>query len=76
VIDEVVGQYFVSVWFPVTWLYVISGFLLFRFFDIFKPWPIRWVDRKWHHAFATLLDDLMASVLAFVFLYGLSDVLT
>lgn len=66
VIDELAGQYFATVFFSVTLFHAIASFVLFRFFDILKPWPISWVDKKWHHPFATLLDDLLASVLAIV----------
>jgi phosphatidylglycerophosphatase A len=73
VIDELAGQYFATVYFPVTWFYALASFALFRFFDIVKPWPIRWVDREWRHSLATLIDDLMASALAVVCLLLLSN---
>lgn len=72
VIDELVGQYFVTVYFPISFFNFIASFALFRLFDIVKPWPIRKVDREWHHAMATLVDDLMASVLGIACLYGIS----
>lgn len=65
VIDEVAGQYFVSVYFPVTVFFVCMSFLFFRLFDILKPWPISWMDKQ-NYALATLLDDLMASIPAFI----------
>jgi len=40
----------------------VLGFLLFRFFDILKPWPIRWCDRRVHGGFGIMLDDLLAGV--------------
>ncbi|MBI2601860.1 MAG: phosphatidylglycerophosphatase A [Deltaproteobacteria bacterium] len=60
VIDEVVGQFLTSVWFAPVWGNLLLGFVLFRTFDIIKPWPIRVVDRRWHHPFATLFDDILA----------------
>lgn len=66
--DEVAG-YFVSLWFiPFSWQAVILGFLLFRFFDIIKPWPISWADRRIHGGLGIMLDDIMAGVLANVVL--------
>jgi len=73
VIDELAGQYFSTVYFPVTWFYALASFALFRFFDILKPWPISWVDQKWHDPLATLVDDLLAAVLAIACLSWISS---
>ena len=43
---------------------IAAGFALFRLFDIWKPWPIRWFDRNVHGGFGVMLDDLVAAVLA------------
>jgi phosphatidylglycerophosphatase A len=43
---------------------VIAGFLLFRFFDIVKPWPIRWLDGHVHGGVGIMADDLLAAVYA------------
>lgn len=64
VIDEVAGQYFSTVFFPVGFLNALLSFVLFRFFDIVKPWPISRIDKSWHHSLATLVDDLFASFFA------------
>ncbi len=64
VIDEVVGQFISSVWFPMTAYHLGLSFVLFRFFDILKPGPVRWVDEGWHGSFGTLADDLLAGVFA------------
>lgn len=64
VIDEVLGQYCVLICFPLSWTTVILSFILFRFYDIWKPWPIRWVDRHWKHSLATIADDLLAALAA------------
>ncbi len=69
--DEVAG-YFVSLWFiPFSWQAVSLGFVLFRFFDIVKPWPISWADRRIHGGLGIMLDDIMAGVLANVILQAL-----
>lgn len=43
---------------------VVAGFLLFRLFDILKPWPIRWLDRHVHGGLGIMVDDLLAAVFA------------
>ena len=56
---------------PLTPLYLLLGFLLFRFFDIIKPWPIGWVDRKVDHGMGIMLDDVIAGVMAWLVLQGM-----
>lgn len=58
--DEVAG-YLVTMWFvPFSWTAVIVGFILFRIFDILKPWPIKWIDRKVEGGLGIMLDDVLA----------------
>ena len=45
-------------------LWLLSGFLLFRLFDILKPWPIRWADRGVPGGFGIMFDDLLAGLYA------------
>ena len=45
------------------------GFLLFRLFDIWKPWPIRYVDRQVHGGFGIMLDDILAGLMAWAVLF-------
>jgi len=66
VLDEVVGQMLTLLLVPVSWKYYLVGFLLFRFFDIFKPLGIRWIDQNVKGAVGTVLDDLLAGLLAMV----------
>lgn len=66
VIDEVAGQWFLLSFLPPYWIAYIFGFLLFRFFDVLKPWPISWVDRKVKGAMGVMLDDMIAAFLPFV----------
>lgn len=49
--------------------YLLFGFVLFRFFDIFKPWPIRLADRRVKGGFGVMLDDLLAGIAAGTILY-------
>lgn len=62
--DEVAG-YLITLWFvPYSWQAVVLGFVLFRIFDIIKPFPIRWVDQKVHGGLGIMLDDVIAAVFA------------
>lgn len=62
--DEIVGFLITMIAVPVTWQAVLLGFLLFRFFDIVKPWPIGWLDRRVSGGFGIMIDDVVAGVLA------------
>jgi phosphatidylglycerophosphatase A len=64
VIDEVAGQWLVLVVAPLDPLPYALAFLLFRIFDIWKPWPVRWVDRQVKGGLGIMLDDLLAAVYA------------
>lgn len=46
------------------WLWVLVGFALFRLFDVWKPWPIRVIDRRVHGGFGIMLDDIIAGIWA------------
>jgi phosphatidylglycerophosphatase A len=67
--DEVVGYLATMAFAPHGWLWVLLGFALFRFFDILKPWPIRWFDRNVHGGLGIMLDDVMAAIPAAAILY-------
>lgn len=45
---------------------VVVSFILFRIFDILKPWPIKWVDKKLKNGAGIMLDDLLAAIFAIV----------
>jgi phosphatidylglycerophosphatase A len=62
--DEIVGYLLTMTLAPSGWVWVLLGFLLFRFFDILKPWPIRWLDRRVPGGFGIMLDDLIAGLFA------------
>ena len=62
--DEIAG-YLITMWLvPFTWQAMVLGFILFRFFDILKPWPIKWIDRQVHGGLGIMLDDVLAGVFA------------
>ena len=46
------------------WLWLLVGFALFRLFDIWKPWPIRVIDRQVDGGFGIMLDDIIAGLWA------------
>ncbi|WP_375055706.1 phosphatidylglycerophosphatase A [Zobellella sp. DQSA1] len=64
--DEIIGFGITMIAAPAGWGWILAGFVLFRFFDIIKPWPIRWFDRKVHGGFGIMLDDVIAGLFALV----------
>jgi phosphatidylglycerophosphatase A len=67
--DEFVGFWIAMAALPITWQSVILGFLLFRLFDILKPWPISWLDNKVSGGFGIMIDDVIAGLAAAVVIY-------
>jgi phosphatidylglycerophosphatase A len=62
--DEIAGL-LITMWLvPFTWQTLTAGFVLFRLFDIIKPWPIRWIDQKVHGGLGIMLDDVLAGIFA------------
>ncbi|MDB5811633.1 MAG: phosphatidylglycerophosphatase [Betaproteobacteria bacterium] len=59
--DEVVAFMLVLIFTPAGWLWQAGAFLLFRAFDIIKPPPIRYFDRKLKSGFGVMFDDLLAA---------------
>ena len=70
--DEFVGFWITMFAAPVGWVWVVVGFVLFRFFDIIKPWPISWIDKKITGGVGIMLDDVIAGVMAAVVLQGIA----
>jgi len=62
--DEFVGFWLTMLLAPPGLLWVVAGFVLFRFFDIVKPWPIRWLDRHMHGGLGIMIDDVLAGLFA------------
>ena len=60
VIDEVVGQWVALAAVPLTLTHAAAAFFLFRLFDVFKPWPASWADKKLSGAHGVMLDDVFA----------------
>ncbi len=62
--DEFVGLWITYIALPEGWVWVLFGFLLFRLFDIWKPWPIGWADSKVSGGLGIMLDDILAGFMA------------
>jgi phosphatidylglycerophosphatase A len=62
--DEIVGYLVTMAFAPPGWMWIFAGFVLFRFFDVLKPWPIRWFDRRVGGGFGIMMDDLLAGIAA------------
>lgn len=72
--DEFIGQWLALL--PLVllgvngWVWLLAGFGLFRFFDVLKPWPIRWLDRHVHGGFGIMIDDVLAGVMGALALWA------
>jgi len=51
-----------------TWWWLLAGFVLFRLFDVWKPWPIRWMDRHLKGGMGVMVDDVVAGIFAAIVL--------
>jgi len=71
--DEVAGFLVTMLFVPFSWTAVIYGFILFRLFDIVKPWPIKWIDAQVEGGFGIMLDDIIAGLFAGGVLFGLQN---
>lgn len=68
--DEFIGMWITLMALPTNdWQWVAVGFVLFRIFDIWKPWPIRWFDRNVHGGMGIMVDDIVAGIVAAGLLY-------
>lgn len=67
--DEVVGYLITMIAVPKTFTWIVVGFILFRFFDILKPWPISWVDKQVEGGMGIMLDDVLAAIFALIVIH-------
>lgn len=70
--DEMVGYWLTMFMAPAGWLWMLLGFVLFRFFDVLKPWPISWLDRRVEGGFGIMVDDVLAALYALIVLQALA----
>jgi phosphatidylglycerophosphatase A len=66
--DEIVGYLITMIAAPTGWLWIVLGFVFFRFFDILKPWPINLADREIHGGLGIMVDDVIAGIFAGILL--------
>ena len=67
--DEWAGYLLAMCGAPKGWLWIAIGFVLFRFFDILKPWPINWLDKRVEGGLGIMVDDMLAGAYAFAFMH-------
>ena len=64
--DEIVGYFITMFMVPKSWLWILVGFVLFRLFDIWKPWPISIADKRLKGGLGIMLDDVIAGLFALI----------
>lgn len=73
--DEIIGFLITMIAAPPGWLWIGIGFVLFRIFDIIKPWPIRRIDQQVGGGLGIMLDDVLAGIYALIVLQVLAKVI-
>jgi len=73
--DEIAGFTVTMLAAPPHWAWLACGFVLFRIFDIWKPWPIREADHSLSGGLGIMLDDIIAGLFAAAIMFGLRSVL-
>lgn len=63
--DEFAGFFITMIAVPMNLQNIVLGFVLFRIFDIFKPWPISWLDKQVGGGLGIMLDDIVAGLFSF-----------
>ena len=66
--DEMVAYWLTIAFLPVSWPWWLAAFILFRFFDIVKPWPIRLVENRFGGGLGIMVDDIVAAFYAMAIL--------
>lgn len=64
--DEIVGYLITMFMVPGDWMWIVIGFILFRIFDILKPWPISIADKKVPGGLGIMLDDVIAAIFSLI----------
>lgn len=73
--DEFVGFWITMMLAPPGWVWIVLGFILFRFFDVIKPWPIRWLDQHVRGGTGIMVDDVLAGIMALLCLQVLAVII-
>lgn len=70
--DEFIGMWITLMSIPtMTWQWVLTGFVIFRIFDLWKPWPIYWFDQNVQGGMGIMVDDIIAGIISAAIIYGL-----
>lgn len=75
VIDEIAGFIVTMAFHRPEFMSIMLGFILFRIFDIAKPWPVSWAERRWSDGRGIVMDDVLAGVYANAALWILESVI-
>ena len=80
IIDEFLGVFIIFLFFDYyskinIYFFFFIGFLLFRFFDIYKPFPINWIDKKIKNSFGVIFDDIVAGIYSSVSLIIINEII-
>jgi len=62
--DEMVAYCLTIAFLPASWAWWLAAFIAFRFFDIVKPWPIKWAEKNFPGGLGIMLDDIIAALYA------------
>lgn len=73
VIDEVVGYLVAFAWLPLTWMSLVAAFVVFRIFDILKPYPISVLDARVKGGLGVVVDDLAAGLITSIILQAVAS---
>lgn len=69
--DEIVGYMIAMIAIPLAWQTLLLAFVLFRFFDILKPWPIRAADKHMKGGLGVMVDDILAGLFTLAIMHVL-----
>lgn len=72
--DEMVGYWLTVAFLPQSWPWWLAAFVLFRIFDILKPWPIKRVEKRFGGGLGIMLDDVVAAIFAMIILAAAASV--
>lgn len=67
-LDEIIGYLVTMLGAPHGFIWIVLGFLFFRLFDIWKPWPISYIDQHVHGGIGIILDDVLAGIYSLILL--------
>ena len=73
--DEFAGVWLAVMLIPYNLVWWLAAFMLFRIFDIAKPWPISWADKNLHGGLGIMLDDIIAGLITAVILLAVQSLL-